>query len=290
MKARSPLELTRKQKWLTHAILILLCIPFIMPLVWMVSTSLKSNEDIFPKAEQAAVTFSVSSLFPREPQWKNYQDAWQTGPFALYLRNTLFLCTLNVIGAVFSSALVAYGFARIRFPGKDFLFILLISSMALPRHVTMIPMFTVFKALGWYGTMLPLIVPAFFANPFYVFLLRQFFQTIPSNLAEAGTIDGASEFRIFSQIMLPLAKPALITCALFQFLSTWNDFFGPLLYLNDPQQYTVAYGLQQFMGTHGSEWTQLMAAATLFTLPIIILFFRAQKVFIRGVATTGTTG
>lgn len=290
MKARSPLELTRKQKWLTHSVLILLCIPFIMPLVWMVSTSLKSNEDIFPKAEEAAVTFSVSSLFPAEPQWKNYQDAWQTGPFALYLRNTLFLCTLNVIGAVFSSALVAYGFARIRFPGKDFLFILLISSMALPRHVTMIPMFTLFKELGWYGTMLPLIVPAFFANPFYVFLLRQFFQTIPSNLAEAGTIDGASEFRIFSQIMMPLAKPALITCALFQFLATWNDFFGPLLYLNDPQQYTVAYGLQQFMGSHGSEWTQLMAAATLFTLPIILLFFRAQKVFIRGIATTGSTG
>ncbi|MDZ8117615.1 carbohydrate ABC transporter permease [Pontiella agarivorans] len=290
MKNKSPLDLSRRQKVITHFILIALCIPFIMPLIWMISTSLKSNEDIFPQADEAAVTFSLSSVIPEKPQWSNYQAAWQTGPFARYLRNTLLLCTLNVIGAVFSSAMVAYGFARLRFPGKEFLFILLISSMALPRHVTMIPLFTIFKNLGWYGTMLPLIVPAFFANPFYVFLLRQFFQTIPANLAEAGTIDGAGEFRIFSQIMLPLARPALVTCALFQFLSTWNDFFGPLLYLNDPKHYTVAYGLQQFMGTHGSEWTQLMAAATLFTLPIVLLFFRAQKVFIRGISTTGSSG
>ncbi len=290
MKNRAPLSLNRWQKTATHLVLIFLCIPFLLPLFWMVSTSLKSSEEIFPKADKASVTLSLSTALPEKPQWGNYRDALNTGPFVLYLRNTLLLCTLNVIGTVFSSALVAYGFARMKFPGKEFLFILLISTMALPRQVTMIPVFMIFKMLGLYGTLFPLIIPSFFGNPFFIFLLRQFFQTIPQNLSEAGTIDGAGEFRIFSQIMLPLAKPALVTCALFQFLATWNDFFGPLLYITDPEHFTVAYGLQQFMGSHSSEWTQLMAASTLFTLPIVILFFRAQKVFIRGIATTGATG
>lgn len=290
MSQTTVLTPSRTQRIATHAVLITLCIPFLLPLFWMVSTSLKTNEEIFPQADEATVTLTASSLLPEKPQWENYRDALETGPFILYLRNTLLLCALNVGGAVFSSALVAYGFARLRFPGKEFLFILLISTMALPRQVTMIPTFALFKALGWYGTMLPLIVPAFFANPFYVFLLRQFFQTIPVNLSEAATLDGAGEFRVFWRIILPLAKPALATCAMFQFLATWNDFFGPLLYISDPSNYTIAYGLQQFMGNHDSEWTQLMAAATLFTLPIVILFFRAQKVFIRGISTTGATG
>jgi multiple sugar transport system permease protein len=147
-----------------------------------------------------------------------------------------------------------------------------------------------FRALGWYGTFLPLIVPAFFGNPFYIFLLRQFFQTIPEDLAEAARIDGAGEWRIFHQIMLPLAKPALATCALFQFLGTWNDFFGPLLYINDPEKYTVAYGLQQYLSSYGGEWAQLMAVACIFTIPIIILFFLAQRTFIQGISTTGTKG
>lgn len=290
MKRRTPLSLSVRQKVITHLVLIILCIPFLMPIFWMASTSLKSKTEIFPTENQAAVAFNVSNMLPKDPQWQNYRAALETGPFMLYLRNSLILCTLNVIGAVCSSALVAYGFARLNFPGKDFLFFLLISTLALPRHVTMIPVFTIFKTLGWYGTLLPLIIPSFFANPFFVFLLRQFFQTIPKTLSEAGTIDGASEFRIFSQIMLPLAKPALITCALFQFLNTWNDFFGPLLYINNPSQYTVAYGLQQFMGMHDSEWAQLMAVACLFTLPIILLFFQAQKVFIQGISTTGEKG
>ena len=290
MSKRSPLALSRRQRVATHLVLLLLCIPFLMPVLWMVTTSLKANHEIFPREDQAAITFNLSTIFPEKPQWKNYKAALETGPFVLYLRNSLLLCTLNVLGAVGASALVAYGFARMKFPGKEALFIVLIATTALPRHVTMIPLFTIFKMLGWYGTLLPLIVPAFFGNPFYIFLLRQFFQTVPDTLTEAATIDGAGEFRIFSQIMLPLAKPALATCALFQFLATWNDFFGPLLYINDPGQYTVAYGLQQFMGSHDSEWTHLMAVATLFALPILILFFRAQKVFIQGISTTGAKG
>ena len=208
-------------------------------------------------------------------------------PFVTYLKNTLFLCLVTVLGAVYSSAIVAYGFARIEFRGKQPLFLLMIATMVLPGQVTMIPVFALFRWLGWYGTYLPLTVPAFFGSPFYIFLLTQFYRTLPEELSEAARVDGAGEWRIFRQILLPLSKPALATCALFQFLGTWNDFFGPLLYINDASRYTLAYGLQQFLSIHGGEWAQLMAASTLFTLPVIVLFFFAQRTFIQGIATTG---
>lgn len=282
--------LTPAQRAITHIVLIAMCIPFAMPLLWMVSTSLKTDEQIFPQEKEASTPFTLKKLIPNPVKWDNYPESLNTVPFGVYLRNTLMLCVLNVIGAVLSSAIVAYGFARINFPGREWLFILMISTMALPSQVTMIPVFMLFRELGWYGTFLPLIVPAFFGNPFFIFLLRQFFQTIPEDLAEAARIDGAGEWRIFRQIMLPLAKPALATCALFQFLHTWNDFFGPLLYINDPAKYTVAYGLQQFMSSFGSKWAELMAVACIFTIPIIVLFFLAQKTFIQGISTTGTKG
>jgi len=229
----------------------------------------------------------LKTLIPSPVKWNNYAKAVRTVPIATYLKNTLFLCAANVLGILLSSAVVAYGFARMRFRGRDALFILMISTMALPGQVTMIPVFALFRSLGWYGTFLPLVVPAFFGNPFYIFLLRQFFRTIPEELAEAARIDGAAEWRIFWQLVLPLAKPALATCALFQFLATWNDFFGPLLYINDPSRYTLAYGLQQFMSSYGGEWAQLMAGASIFTVPVIVLFFLAQRTFIQGIATTG---
>ncbi|MCU0315357.1 MAG: carbohydrate ABC transporter permease [Fimbriimonadaceae bacterium] len=163
----------------------------------------------------------------------------------------------------------------------------MLGTMALPGQVTMIPVFTLFKNLGWYGTYLPLIVPAFFASPFLVFLLTQFFRTLPTEMLEAGRVDGATEWRIFIQLVIPLSKPALATCTLFVFLGTWNEFFGPLLYINDPTKYTLAYGLQQFLSNYGGAWSYLMAAATLFTLPILVLFFFAQKTFIQGISTTG---
>ncbi|MCW3060045.1 MAG: sugar transporter permease, partial [Capsulimonas sp.] len=191
-------------------------------------------------------------------------------------------------GAVFSSALVAYGFGRLEFRGKSALFMLMIATIALPAQVTMVPVFALFRWLHWYGTYLPLIVPAFCGAPFYIFLLTQFFRKLPSELAEAARLDGASEWRIFWQIMLPLSKPALATCALFQFLGTWNDFLGPLLYINDPKRYTLAYGLQQLLSTHGSEWASLMADSTIFIIPIVILFFFTQKTFVSGIATTGS--
>jgi multiple sugar transport system permease protein len=164
----------------------------------------------------------------------------------------------------------------------------MISTIALPPQVTMVPIFALFRWLHWYGTYLPLIVPSFCGVPFYIFLLTQFFRKLPSELTEAARIDGANEWRIFWQVILPLTKPALATCALFQFLGTWNDFLGPLLYINDPNRYTLAYGLQQLLSTHGGEWASLMADSTIFILPIVVLFFFTQKTFISGIATTGS--
>ncbi|HVY26430.1 MAG TPA: carbohydrate ABC transporter permease [Polyangiaceae bacterium] len=266
-----------------YAALGLLALPALAPLWWMVSTSLKGDAQIY-----GAGSTSGLGLLPTPAQWHNYPSALQSVPFDQYLGNTLLLCVLNVLCATSSSALVAYGFARIRFRGRGVLMALMISTMALPQHVTMIPVFAIFRHLGWYGSFLPLWVPALGGVPFFIFLLTQFFKSLPEELAEAARIDGAGEWRIFATVMLPLARPALVTCALFQFLSTWNDFLGPLLYLNDPSKYTLAYGLQQFMaGIYGGKWAELMAASALFTLPAILLFFFAQRTFIQGIATTG---
>lgn len=270
---------------LIYAALIALSIPALLPLVWMISTSLKGNEQIY--SGSTAQGFDLQSLIPRPPRPENYTEAMTTVPFIVYVRNTLLLCAATVFGAVASSAIVAYGFSRINFRGRDTMFMLMIATMALPGQVTMIPVFGLFRQLGWYGTYLPIIVPAFCGGAFYIFLLTQFFRTLPMELSEAARVDGAGEWTIFGRVILPLAKPALATCALFQFLGTWNDFFGPLLYINDPAKYTVAYGLQQFLSLHGGKWAQLMAASAVFTIPIIILFFFAQRTFIQGIATTG---
>ena len=274
-------SLTLQQRFGAHLILILLCVPALLPFLWMVATSLKGDTQIF------STTLTWSTLFPYPLHWSNYSGALEAIPFVVYLKNTLLLCLVTVVGTTFSSAVVAYGFGKMEFPAKGVLFLLMISTMALPAQVTMVPVFALFRWLHWYGTYLPLMVPSFFGTPFYIFLLTQFYRNLPTTLAEAARIDGAGEWTIFWRIMLPLSKPALITCALFQFMATWNDFFGPLLYINDPSKYTLAYGLQQFLSVHGSEWARLMAASTLFVLPIILLFFLAQKTFIQGVATTG---
>ena len=280
-----PLEgMTAGQHALAHSTLLLLCLPALLPLVWMVSTSLKSETQIF--AGSGALT--LASLLPHPVRWHNYPVALGAVPFAGYLQNTLFLCAFTVIGATFSSAMVAYGFARLDFPGKKVLFLLMIATIALPAQVTMVPIFALFRWLHWYGTYLPLIVPSFCGAPFYIFLLTQFYRNLPVELSEAARMDGANEWRIFWRIMLPLSKPALATCALFQFLGTWNDFLGPLIYINDPARYTLAYGLQQLLSTHGGEWASLMADSTIFIVPIIVLFFFTQKTFVRGIATTGS--
>lgn len=274
-------------KWLVWIALVVLSMPALLPMAWMVSTSLKTDSQVFATEGKGAPTVSLKSLVPNPVNVKNYPDALKALPLRNYVRNTAILCLVNVFGAVFSSAIVAYGFARLKFVGREGLFLTMVATMAVPAQVTMVPIFAMYRALGWYGTYLPLMVPVFFGVPFFIFLLTQFYKTLPEEMAEAARLDGAGEWRILTRLVLPLAKPALATCALFQFVGTWNDFLGPLLYLNDPQKYTVAYGLQQFMSKNGGQWTLLMAAATLFTLPVVVLFFFAQKTFIQGVATSG---
>ena len=275
--------MNRLNRLAVHIVLVVLAIPAALPLLWMLSTALKRDDQVYG----GKGGFSLASIIPHPVMWGNFPKALSAVPFGVYLTNTLTLCAVTVVGAVVSSSIVAYGFARINFRGRGALFALLIATIALPGQVTMIPIFELFRGLGWYGTYLPLTVPAFAGAPFYIFLLTQFFRTVPEDLAESARLDGAGEFRIFRQIVLPLAKPALATCALFQFIGTWNDFLGPLIYINNPSKYTLAYGLQQFMSAYGGEWTQLMAASIVFTLPIIGLFFFAQRTFIQGIATTG---
>jgi multiple sugar transport system permease protein len=211
--------------------------------------------------------------------------------FWIFLANTLTICVLSVIGSVLSNAVVAYGFARLKWPGRDWFFALTLATMMIPAPVLMVPLYTVFRALGWIGTLQPLWVPAFFGGAFNIFLMRQFFLTIPEELTEAARIDGCSEWAIFWRIVLPLSKPVLAVVALFTFLAGWNDFIGPLLYLTHPHTFTLALALQSYSSRHnGVQWNYLMAASAVVILPIVVLFFLTQKTFIRGIATTGIKG
>jgi multiple sugar transport system permease protein len=270
----------QRRRLLAMTLLVVLGAVFLLPFAWMVSTSLKPLNETMVLPPR---------WLPSEPQWQNYPEAMRAmGPFWLYARNSLMLALLNVVGTVASSALVAYGFSRIEWRGRDNLFLLLLATMMIPFPVVMVPVYTLFRDLGWIGSFKPLWVPSFLAGAFNVFLLRQFFLTIPKDLTEAARMDGCSEFRIFWQIILPLAKPALLTVALFQFMATWNDFLGPLIFLVRQDQFTLALGLQNFQSVQGgTAWHYLMAASTLVVLPVMVLFFLAQRTFIRGISTTG---
>ena len=249
-------KLNLRARLMTHVVLLILSVPCMLPLIWMISTSLKTDAQIFPSTENIASLNSIKILIPNPIRLHNYPEAMSMVPFGTYLQNTLFLCTVTVLGSVLSSALVAYGFAHTNFKGKKILFILMLSTLMLPYQVTMIPNFILFQKLKWLGTYLPLTVPAFLGIPFYIFLMTQFFRTIPKELLEAARIDGCSELRIFITMILPLSVPVLATCALFQFIGTWNDFLGPLIYINDPSKYTLAYGLQQFLGALAAPWAE----------------------------------
>ncbi len=248
------------------------------PFVWLVMTSLK------PEAE------TFSRVWPTRLVLDHYAQGLTHFPFLLYLRNTTILCTANVVGAVASSSLVAYGLARIPWRGRGVLFALLLSTMMLPAQVTMVPLFAVFRWLGWIDTLLPLTVPAFLGNAFFIFLLRQFFLTIPAELSDAARLDGCSEFDIFRRVIVPLALPALATVGLFVFLATWNDFMGPLIYLYDDRKFPLSLGLAMFTSQYGSFWGQLMAVSTVMTAPILVLFFLTQRTFIQGITMTGLKG
>lgn len=266
---------------LSHTVLIPFAFVFILPFLWMLSTSLKSDTQLF---------VYPPILIPIPPAWSNYPTAVVYIDFFLYLRNTLIIAVTATIGALISGSLVAYSLARIPWPGRNVLFILTIATLMLPFQVTLIPLFLVFKALGWVGDFRPLIVPQFFGGALYIFLLRQFFMTIPMELSEAAHIDGASELRIYASIILPLAKPALATVAIFEFIARWRDYLGPLIYLNEQRLYTLSLGIYEYRSQYGAEWGLLMAASVLITLPIILLFFFLQKTFVQGIALTGIKG
>lgn len=274
------------QKVLAHIALVSLSVLFIIPLLWMLSTSLK------PIGETLS---NPPRWIPSHILWSNYPDAIKYGseelgyiPFLVYARNTLIITILSVGGAVLSNSIVAYSFARIKWPGRDLFFGVTLATMMIPFPVVMVPTFALSKWLGWVGTFKPLWVPAFFASAFSIFLLRQFYRTIPMELSEAAKIDGCSEFRIFTDIIAPLSRPALMVVALFTFMGSWNDFLGPMIYLVDQKTFTLSLGLQAYQSQHGgTPFNLLMAASCLVILPVVVVFFLAQKVFIQGIATSG---
>jgi multiple sugar transport system permease protein len=229
-------------------------------------------------------------------RWKNFPDAMNRASrpsidasFWIYFKNSLIIAFFAIVGTLLSNTPVAYAFARLKFPGRDILFVIVLATMMLPYQVTMIPIYLFFNNfLGWGDTFLPIIVPAFFANAYDVFLLRQFFRTIPEEMCDAARVDGASEWQIFTRLVIPLSVPVLATVTVFTFLWAWNDFTGPLLFLTSPRNFTMALGLQDFQSQRTLIWNQLMAAATVFTVPIVIAFFFAQKTFIQGIKLTGS--
>jgi multiple sugar transport system permease protein len=253
-----------------------------------IRTRLKFRWDNFPKALE---TMGGRSLEEVEGSIRPSTAMTRPVTFWTFLGNTTIVCVLGVLGTVLSNALIAYGFARVRWRGRDLFFGLTLATMMIPFPVLMVPLYGVFKSLGWIGTLLPLWVPSFFGSAFNIFLMRQFFRTIPEELSEAARIDGCSEWRIFWRIILPLSRPVLAVAALFHFLYAWNDFLGPLLYLTRKETFTLALALQSYQSQHGGvQWNYLMAASALTVIPIITLFFFAQKTFIQGIATTGTKG
>lgn len=254
---------------------------FVFPVVWMLLASTRNDAEIF---------LFPPEIIPRHWAWSNYYDAFTYIPYLQYTWNTTFISGLNVVGTIFSCTLAAYAFARVHWHGRSALFILVLSTMLLPYPVTLIPLYVVFKTFGMLGTFAPLIVPSFFGNAFFIFLLRQFFMTIPRELDEAARIDGSNHLGIFMRIILPLSRPALAVVALLTFLNNWTDLFGPTIYLTNSNLYTLSLGLEQFKGQHTFHWSSLMAASVLFILPIVILFVTAQKSFIQGISMTGLKG
>ena len=276
----------RKKKLIWNIITyIVLCsgsVTCLLPLYWLVRSSLMEMWQIF---------LMPPVWIPNPIKFENYSEALTILPFARYFVNTVIIVVFSVVGAVLTSSLCAFSFARMRWPLRNVIFGMILSSMMLPYAVTLIPTFIGWKFIGGIDTFLPLIIPAWFGGgAFNIFLLRQFYMTIPRELDEAAAIDGASHFRIYAQIILPLTKPALIVVGLFAFLFYWNDFLGPLVYLNSEENYTLALGLQLFRGMYNSQWHLMMAASTVVVFPAILVFLLGQKYFIEGIALTGLKG
>ena len=264
-----------------YLLLLLGAIVIMIPLAWMISTSLKLESQVF---------LFPPKLFPNPIVWQNYPEALTVLPFAIYFKNSIIVSAFSILGAVLTSGVVAYSFARLRWPGRDWLFLLVLATMMLPTQVTIIPQFVIFRELGWLDTLLALIVPYWTAGAFFVFLLRQFFTTIPADLDEAALIDGCSRIGIMWRILLPLSAPALAAVAIFAFQWSWNDFFHPLVFINSRENWTVALGLAAYRNTFGTTWTLLMAASVASIMPLVLVFFFAQRYFIQGVVFSGVKG
>lgn len=263
-------------------LLVLGATAFSVPLIWTFTTSLKTNEEIAK---------DPTRLIPTHATLENFPGAWNALPFGTFVSNTVFVAIFATLGTVLSATLVAYGFARFKFKGKNFLFYTMLSTMMLPAQVTMIPVFMIWRSLGAIDTFIPLILPAFLGGgAFNIFLLRQFFLTIPVELDEAMLLDGASYIGVWRHLILPLSGPVLATVTLFSFVGNWDNFEGPLIYLNSPERFTVAIGLRMFQDTFGTNVNQLMAATSIHLVPTLVLFLAAQRYFIKGIATTGMGG
>lgn len=254
---------------------------FLTPLGWMVLTSLKPTEQIF---------LFPPEFIPKPVEWDNYAEAWSQGEFWTYTQNSTLVAALNIAGNIFGSSLPAFAFARLRFVGRRVLFLIMLSTMMVPIWVTIVPTFLLFKFFGWNGTLLPLIVPGFFAVPFYTFLLRQYFLGISHELEDAARMDGANSLTIYFRIVLPLARPALATVAIFAFVYHWNDLITPLIYLTDERLFTVALGLSRFRNSYRMEMSHMMAAATFALVPVLIIYFFTQRLFIQGIVLSGSKG
>lgn len=268
---------------LRHGLLIGVSLLFVVPFYWMLITSLKTQTTVFTTPIQ---------WWPSSLHWENYVTAanYPSFPFLRFMWNSFYYASMVTLGTVLSCAAVGYGFARLRFPGRDVLFVITVGTLMIPSIVTLIPTFVLFKNLGWIGGYAPLIVPSFFGSGFFIFMMRQFFLSLPKELDDAARVDGASEFRIFWQIMLPLVQPALLVMAVFTFTWTWQEFFGPLIYLQDSETFPLSLGLFNFRFRRNREWHLMMAGATLATVPLIVIFFFAQRYFLEGIKLTGIKG
>ncbi len=278
---RSPRRVTARRTARTlslHLLLSAICLIFVAPFLWMLSSSLKSNLEIFRFPPQ---------IVPYPAVWSNYPNALDYIPFWRYAWNTFVISTASVAGTLVSCPIAAYGFARLRWRMRGFFFAMCLSTLMLPFLATMVPLFVIFRQFGMIDTYWPLILPSFGGSPLYIFLLRQFFLTIPRELSEAAVIDGCSEFGIFWRIVLPLAKPVLATVSLFTFLANWRDFLAPLIFLQSNDLYTLSLGLQQYQSLHQTAWAYLMAASVVFVLPVAVVFLIAQRFFIQGIALSG---
>lgn len=261
-----------------YVIVTLLALAFIVPFVWLFFSSFKTSSDLFAYPPK---------LLPAKWTLDNYILGFTGFPFFKYLTNTLIIIFFNIVGSVVSNSLIAYGFARIKWRGRNIVFYVVLLTMVLPFQVTMVPLFLMYQKIGWIGTFLPLIVPGFFGNAFFIFLMRQFLISIPFEISESAKVDGANEFRIYFSIILPLSRPVLLTIIIFTFINCWNDFIGPLIFLTNNNLYTLSIGVQQLMSTNDPRWPLLIAVGIAMTSPVLLIFFTLQKYFIEGIAFSG---